>query len=106
VYFPPFEINLGKSEIIRALNSSIKVKICGEDLLLTQDLLLKPIIISDPCAFAFFLVTLINRAGQVRNCGLTKIIADLRTFVVKIADLRLRTIFILVRNFHKLPSLP
>jgi len=29
---------------------------------------------------------LIYRAGQVRNCGVTKIIADLRTFVVKIAD--------------------
>jgi len=27
VHFSPFEINLGKSEIIRALNSSIKVKI-------------------------------------------------------------------------------
>jgi len=32
VDFPPFEINPGKSEMIRALNSSIKVKICGDDL--------------------------------------------------------------------------
>jgi len=59
VHFPPFEINPGKSEIIRALNSSIKVKICDEDLYfwrnsLTQDLFIKPIIISDPCAFGFF----------------------------------------------------
>jgi len=30
---------------------------------------------------------------QVRNYGLIKIIADLQTFVVKIADLRLRSIF-------------
>jgi len=29
---PPFEINPDKSEIIRAINLSIKVKICGEDL--------------------------------------------------------------------------
>jgi len=32
VYFLPFEINPGKSEITQALNSSIKIKICGEDL--------------------------------------------------------------------------
>jgi len=58
---PPltFEINPDKSEIIWALNSTIKVKICGEDLYVwwnsvTQDLSLKPIIISDPCAFTFF----------------------------------------------------
>jgi len=30
VHFLPFEINLGKSEIILALNSSIKI--CGKDL--------------------------------------------------------------------------
>jgi len=30
--FLPIEINPDKSEIIRALNSLIKVKICGEDL--------------------------------------------------------------------------
>jgi len=47
----------------------------------------------------------ITKARQVCKL-LTKIIADFRTFVVKIADLQLRTIFILVRNLHKLPFLP
>jgi len=56
--FPPLKL-IQTNQIIRALNSSIKVKICVVDLyfwrnLLIQDLLLKPIIISDPCAFAFF----------------------------------------------------
>jgi len=45
------EINPGKSEIIRALDSSIYVQISGEDLFLETQDLLNPIIISDPYTF-------------------------------------------------------
>ena len=38
---------------------------------------------------------------QVRNCGLTKKVADMRTLAVQIADLRLRTIFNFSSQFRK-----
>ena len=38
---------------------------------------------------------------QIRNCGLTKKVADLRTLAVEIADLRLRTIFNFSPQFRK-----
>jgi len=63
--FSPFKINPGKSKIIRALNSSIKVKIRGEDLYFWRNSLIQALFWSQSLSqilglLLFFLATLIT----------------------------------------------